>query len=1155
MPDNKWDKYAEPEVAEKSKWDKYVSEEPIKKKTQKLFGSQSPSDTQQLASEIPPEGLGAPLRQPSAGAPESVLGSISPTEPYKYSFDEIKPAEATTTYVKPAIISPKGQAEKGVSGKHLNLGQEPVISPTERVSTSIGEEQRRIPLEITQTPIAELRKEGVAQTPSEKKRAQELIPQTEEDYVVAHAKGIYSGLRSAATAIEDLVGINPNKSIFPDQSKGVLTENPEYKSFAEKKAGNSLDIVKGIAHTIFEGMAFTPAGVVVIKGAEQLPDKVNEYLFAPISAISSDFFGYVPKEGTLQEKFITTGDIFGSIATMHGAGKLGSKIFKKKALTPEELPQIKEVIDKATPEDFAKAMEENGYVPIENKVVDIIEKKNKDVPTEKDIASISIDKENFDNVLDVAKQSGQLNEIKANELKQEFDNIDKAKEKTPDEHKGNPEIVSLISEKSKLESKKEKADKVFHPELDKKIKEIDTKIGEQITKPTEVVSKAEVKGAIPFTDLVDIAKKEGEGVELSPEEVKLKESYPDEFKAEMEKLKSPMKTSGVPEDKNYEIAQEVNKNIANKHPNTSVLILPKGDDLSLTSIFVKKGEREQGIGTSVLETVKSEADRTGKKIVLDATTELDAETDIARLNEFYERNGFTKIGENKFEYNPKPSVAIGEPSGKPKTTDETVTPSVVASEPKVEGELPSGKVEAKEFKGKEISIVHNPEKAPDMGERFNQHLEPKGKYVVESETPPKGWEQSKVKFDNPLIIETDGSPKWKKDLSDKYGLKGKELSDKLLSEGYDGIITVEKNDTGEIVILDKSKGAQIGQKPSKEPIEQPKLRQEKGFTEPNFPRTNENYTENEAFKEVKNKYESAPKETGRITTEPIASGDLVKGKYILIDADNVTSTHNEKTFAKSKGVPVNERGETINDRNYEADKSAQASVIRHSGRFDRRAVKDAPMITKEGIVFSGNDRTMARKLSAEKGTDVDYMEGLREKAEMYGIDPAKIDNFKKPMLVFELETTPEYSTREFRKYNVEEKKAKSTLEEAVEISKSISQEAKDKVSNFLSRVSGVTELQASKVLPQLRDVLLEEKIITHEAIPKYFSAEGKLTETGKDLLENIVLGSIFKEAELRTLNEAGMKSLRNKLSTAGFELSENSRYAEFNVLEHLKQAI
>jgi GNAT superfamily N-acetyltransferase len=115
-----------------------------------------------------------------------------------------------------------------------------------------------------------------------------------------------------------------------------------------------------------------------------------------------------------------------------------------------------------------------------------------------------------------------------------------------------------------------------------------------------------------------------------------------------QKASEPIKS-----DKNYQQAQEANSIIAKENPEASVLLTPKGNDLSLTAIYVGKDKRGKGIGSKVLESVKKQADKLGKKVVLDATNELDAETDLERLGKFYEKNGFEKVGENKYEYNPK----------------------------------------------------------------------------------------------------------------------------------------------------------------------------------------------------------------------------------------------------------------------------------------------------------------------------------------------------------------------------------------------------------------------------------------------------------------------------------------------------------------------
>jgi GNAT superfamily N-acetyltransferase len=106
------------------------------------------------------------------------------------------------------------------------------------------------------------------------------------------------------------------------------------------------------------------------------------------------------------------------------------------------------------------------------------------------------------------------------------------------------------------------------------------------------------------------------------------------------------------EDNAYQESRQITEEVSRENPDASILITPKGNDLNLTALYVGKENRGKGIGSKVLESVKKQADKVGKKVVLDATNELDEETDLERLGKFYEANGFTKVGDNKFEYNP-----------------------------------------------------------------------------------------------------------------------------------------------------------------------------------------------------------------------------------------------------------------------------------------------------------------------------------------------------------------------------------------------------------------------------------------------------------------------------------------------------------------------
>jgi hypothetical protein len=157
-----------------------------------------------------------------------------------------------------------------------------------------------------------------------------------------------------------------------------------------------------------------------------------------------------------------------------------------------------------------------------------------------------------------------------------------------------------------------------------------------------------------ITPLLEGAKEKQ--VALLPVEAEAKEQTPEVKEQKEENKASEPSKSG----KNYQDAQNINSIVSKENPDVSVLIQPKGDNLVLTAIYVGKGKRRGGIGSKALETIKREAKKLGKKVVLDATNELDQETDLERLGNFYERNGFKKVGENKYEYDPKAEVSSGD---------------------------------------------------------------------------------------------------------------------------------------------------------------------------------------------------------------------------------------------------------------------------------------------------------------------------------------------------------------------------------------------------------------------------------------------------------------------------------------------------------------
>ena len=123
----------------------------------------------------------------------------------------------------------------------------------------------------------------------------------------------------------------------------------------------------------------------------------------------------------------------------------------------------------------------------------------------------------------------------------------------------------------------------------------------------------------------------------------------DQVRAYMLENYSKLKGNGVADSKSFEtpIVQQLKEN----HPNTSFYFNETDNNIELISLFVNESERSKGQGSAFLSDLKKYSDKTGKPIIVKATSEFGG--DVKRLNKFYPDNGFQKVGENKFEYNPK----------------------------------------------------------------------------------------------------------------------------------------------------------------------------------------------------------------------------------------------------------------------------------------------------------------------------------------------------------------------------------------------------------------------------------------------------------------------------------------------------------------------
>nr|DAK20775.1 MAG TPA: ParB ddrB-like ParB superfamily domain [Herelleviridae sp.] len=341
-------------------------------------------------------------------------------------------------------------------------------------------------------------------------------------------------------------------------------------------------------------------------------------------------------------------------------------------------------------------------------------------------------------------------------------------------------------------------------------------------------------------------------------------------------------------------------------------------------------------------------------------------------------------------------------------------------------------------------------------------------------------------------------------------------------------------------------------------------------------RSNSNYTEetlsetpttsvpqsgkkSSAIMQIRAKYESAPSITGNKKTVTLPNGTKIKCRYKLVEADAPTASHDENTYSPTKGFPTSKDGKTVNDRDYQNDKDAQESVRKIAANFNSLALESPPIVTKDGIVISGNNRTMSSKLAAKNGTDAAYVADLKEMIDEYGLEESDLDGFKHPRLILEIdaEHEGEYTTEEFAQFNRDTKKTMSNVEKAVKITKTLTEEKVQSIASELSNYETMGELYAdAKGCQRFVAKLIDAGIIGDNEKAQYLKSDGTLNDTGKDFTETVLVGTILNEDNIRRLDSAGGKRIRQKLVRAILPLVENKGTGkEYSFNKELNEAV
>ncbi len=309
---------------------------------------------------------------------------------------------------------------------------------------------------------------------------------------------------------------------------------------------------------------------------------------------------------------------------------------------------------------------------------------------------------------------------------------------------------------------------------------------------------------------------------------------------------------------------------------------------------------------------------------------------------------------------------------------------------------------------------------------------------------------------------------------------------------------------------------------------------------------------------------------GRVIYLYLPTGVSRKGQFAVVELDDIIASHNEKSFSDSKGYPRSDLDQNINDRNYSGDLSAQAAVKGYAQNLvperiisTSREESGTPIISPDGFVVSGNNRTMSLKLAADEFPDryEAYKQFLQEEAFTVGIDDLdaqlKEQKIKQPVLVRFDYDFPEYTTAEMSYYNKGAMKVEKLIDKIIKLSKILetSDHCTEVIANVIGQYENASDFFEIKLAQKvLADHLIECKILTTQELPAYYD-NGVFTRVGKDFVENLLAAMVLSEKALIAANQPGVKKFRNIIITSLLVLIRNSQLDPGSLKEDINQAL
>ena len=272
----------------------------------------------------------------------------------------------------------------------------------------------------------------------------------------------------------------------------------------------------------------------------------------------------------------------------------------------------------------------------------------------------------------------------------------------------------------------------------------------------------------------------------------------------------------------------------------------------------------------------------------------------------------------------------------------------------------------------------------------------------------------------------------------------------------------------------------------------------------------------------------------------LPNGERIKGHYVLHESGASSASHQATNgFQKTDGFPMDEAGNTVNDRDYEGDKEAQDVTRGIASKYDQRALQTPVVVSQDGVVLSGNGRTMAGELAALDGTDSAYNEYLKQYSSKFGFSPEQVSQMQHPRVAFVPDQRMPYTAETFAKFNQQDMKAQNKTEQAVKLGKTVSDEVLAGILRTMNTYDTLGDFyNDASVSSQIVNMLVRDNVVPQAQVAEMYDGN-KLSVVGREMLENILIGKSFEGTPDIVRMLTSIPSMRQSVLFALSEISNN----------------